>query len=56
MGKSPDICYSTVTCKVLLNWPNSKLGQYCVLMVYCGLNNNTFKLFSREHIVGLRDC
>ena len=29
---------------------------YCVLMVYCGLNNNTFKLFSREHIVGLKDC
>ena len=22
-------CYSTVTCKILLNWPHSKLGQYC---------------------------
>ena len=22
-------CYSTVTCKVLLNWSHSKLGQYC---------------------------
>ena len=22
-------CYSTVTCKGLLNWPHSKLGQYC---------------------------
>ena len=24
-----DKCYSTVTCKVLLNWLHSKLGQYC---------------------------
>ena len=23
-----NVCYSTVTCKVLLNWPHSKLGQY----------------------------
>ena len=23
---------------------------FCVLMIYCGPNNNTFKLFSREHI------
>ena len=23
-------CYSAVTCKVLLNWPHNKLGQYCV--------------------------
>ena len=23
------LCYSTITCKVLLNWPNGKLGQYC---------------------------
>ena len=22
-------CYSTVTCKVKLNWPHGKLGQYC---------------------------
>ena len=22
------ICYSTVTCKVLLNWPHSKFGQH----------------------------
>ena len=26
--------------------------MYCVLMIYCVLNNNTFKLFSREHIQG----
>ena len=25
--------------------------RICVLMIYCGLNNNTFKLFLREHIV-----
>ena len=24
-----NLCYSTVTWKVLLNWPHSKLGQYC---------------------------
>ena len=24
-----DSCYSTVTCKVLLNQPHSKLGQHC---------------------------
>ena len=24
------LCYSTVTCKALLNWPHHKLGQYCV--------------------------
>ena len=23
------MCYSTVTCKVLLNWAHSKLGQCC---------------------------
>ena len=23
-----NICYGTVTCKVLLNWPHSKLVQY----------------------------
>ena len=23
----------------------------CVLMIYCDLNNNTFKLFLEEHIV-----
>ena len=23
----------------------------CVLMIYCGLNNNTFKLFLIEHTV-----
>ena len=25
--------------------------SYCVLMVCCGLNNNAFKLFVKEHIV-----
>ena len=23
----------------------------CVLMVYCGLNNNTFKLFIKDHML-----
>ena len=25
----------------------------CVSMIYCGLNNNTFKLFLKEHIISL---
>ena len=25
--------------------------ENCVLMVFCGLNNNTFKLFLKEHMV-----
>ena len=25
--------------------------DFCVLMIYCGLNNNKFKLFLREHRV-----
>ena len=43
-------CYGTVTCNRILNWPQSKVGQHCVLMVYCGLNNNTFKLFIKDHM------
>ena len=23
-------CFSTITCKVLLNWPNRKSGPYCI--------------------------
>ena len=25
-------------------------GRYFVLMIYCGCNNNTFKLFLEEHM------
>ena len=36
-------------------WPSDwSKASYCVLMVYCVLNNNTFKLFWREHIVRIR--
>ena len=28
---------------------------YCVLIIYCVLNNNTFKLFLVEHILVIQD-
>ena len=28
-GEKMYLCHSTVTCKLLLNWPHGKLGQHC---------------------------
>ena len=30
---------------------SKRQSKYCVLMVYCGLNNNTFKLFLKDHML-----
>ena len=44
------------TVKVTVKWIDQRSLDFrflCVLKIYCVLNNNTFKLFSREHILRL---
>ena len=44
--KRNNVCCSAVTCKVLLNWPHSKLGQHCAVR---------FSILTR-HDTGRRTC
>ena len=46
---------SLIKKRAIVAWQREKRGsnlrQACVLMVYCGLNNNTFKLFLKGHML-----
>ena len=43
------ISYSTVTCRVLLNRPNSKLGQHCIYRCYI-VNQRINKLLLQHNL------
>ena len=51
----PSKC-GTVTFKVLLNWPQSKVSQHCAVRTSCTLISDKAKFLRQEHLIPQQVC